>query len=1838
MSEPYNDNDIAIIGLAGRFPGALDVTTFWQNVRDGVESVTTFNDEELLERGVPQSLLENPSYVKSGAVLDDMELFDAAFFGFSPKDAAIMDPQHRHFLEVAWTALEQAGYDPGKSDAAVGVFAGSGHNAYLPYNLLSNPELLDTVGFFLLRHTGNDKDFLTTRVSYELNLTGPSVNVQTACSTSLVATHLACQSLLNGECDMALAGGVTVELPHRVGYLYKEGEVTSPDGRCRPFDAEAGGTFFGSGAGVVVLKRANDAVSDGDYVHAVIRATAVNNDGSGKVSYLAPSVDAQAAAVAEALALADIDPETVTYVEAHGTATPLGDPIEVAALTQAFATGSYQTEQQFCALGSVKGNIGHLDTAAGVAGLIKTVEALKHKALPPSLHFERPNPALNLEESPFYVNAELREWATDGVPRRAGVTSLGVGGTNAHVILEEARVRPPSGPARRWQLLPLSARTPEALEQATTNLATFLETNPDANLADIAYTLQTGRRAFEQRRVIVSQSVGNAAATLHARDITRTYSQQASGTRSVAFMFAGGGAQYPNMGAGLYEQEPVYRNIIDRCLELLGTELGGELRHLLSPNSDIDLDESTKTLARPSRALPALFVTQVAQAALWRSWGVEPEALIGHSMGEYTAAYLAGVFSLEDALAVVTERGRLFEQVAEGGMLSVLLSADELTPLLGEDLSIAAVNAPSLCVVSGPKAMLTDLELTLSERGVDFQRVHIGVAAHSAMLEPILGAFENFLQEVMFSEPRLPFISNLTGGWADPAEVVTPAYWVKHLRHTVRFAEGLGTLLAEGDYALLEVGPGKTLASLAHLHPDQGDALALTSLRHPKEKVSDLAFMLTSLGRLWLGGVQVDWNTFYAEEKRQRVPLPTYPFERQRYWIEPGERVALPGRTAKNERRALEDWFSQPVWKPSALPVAEKLEGTVVVFMDELGLGEALVDALAGRRKVVQVGAGQDFAQTDVGYTLNPGDAGHYERLVEALARTPVTQLVHLWNVTESVAGDNTQNLNAGLDRSFYSLLFLGQVLGTLDKALGLTVVSNNVQQVAGESVTPHKAALLGPCKVIPQELPKVQCRSVDIVLPEQARLRKNLAASLVAEMFAGNEPVVAYRAGQRFIPDYEPVSLPEPAATSLKQGGAYLITGGLGGIGFVLAEHLLSTLNAKVVLLGRTRLPEREAWDGWLAERSADDPVSQRLRKLRALESLGGEVLALTADITRQNEVRGALEQAKNHFGTLNGVFHTAGVIDDGLIGLKSKTEAAAVLAPKVQGTLVLDRVLETEHLDFFLLFSSTSALLGLEGQVDYTAANAFLDAYARYKYAKDGTPTCALNWGAWQRVGMAARLAGAEVLPEILPKGEPSSFPHFDAQRQVQGVSEYTRTLSPQRDWLLGEHRTTAGVALLPGTAYLSFAHAAFSANTALFKPTDFRPTAFRPAELRDVVFLQPFTVADHAEKALQVRLEPTADLEELEITLSSESVPQEREHVRGRIAPLDAAPPPYPIKEVLKRCPRRVDVAGTADHKHMAFGDRWKNVRTVHYGEGEAVVSLDLPETFVQDLNAYPLHPALLDMATGKAQALIPEFNPKQDFYVPISYARVQVYASLPPTFYSHVRLSDGATTTSKTVSFDVTLTDSEGKTLLNIERFTMKQVGAHVFDTLAEVSEVGGLRKGQREMARLGIRPDEGLRALERVLAAPRHPQLIVSPQDFRALIQSRTPDPFTETEAAETPVLAQARPNLATAYVAPQTETEEAVAAVWQDVLGIAQVGVHDNFFELGGHSLLLTQVVTRVRKKLERNLTLALAFEQPTIAGMLESLNTPDSQETPAVRQVTRVARSAYRIKPSELE
>jgi phthiocerol/phenolphthiocerol synthesis type-I polyketide synthase E len=905
MSEPKvarHGTEIAIVGMAGRFPGAPDLETFWRHLRDGVESITFFSPEELIAAGVSPETIAQPGYVRAAARLADVDRFDAPFFDLTPREAETMDPQHRVFLECAWQALENAGYDPDRCRGLIGLYAGVNTNMYV-FGLTANPSVMAAVSPIQLE-IGNEKDHLATLASYKLNLCGPSVTVQTGCSTSLVAVHLAVQSLLGFESDLALAGGVSIAIPEGRGYLYQEGGVASPDGHCRAFDAEARGTVVGSGAGLVVLKRLDEALADGDCIHAVIRGSAVNNDGARKVGYTAPSVAGQAQVIEQALAMARLSAAEISYVEAHGTGTVLGDPIEMAALKRAFLSAAGR--EGSCAVGSVKTNVGHLNTAAGAAGLLKTVLMLENRQLVPSLHFERLNPAIDLAGSPFFVNTALREWRG---PRRAGVSSFSIGGTNAHVILEEAPRVEAGGEARPWQLLVLSARTSGALDRVAAGLSRELRRRPDLPIAEVAYTLQVGRKAFEHRRTLVCRTGEEAVRRLEEPGAESAPPPRTGGHRPVAFLFPGQGSQFPRMALPLYRAEPVFRREVDRCAEILEPWLGRDPRGLLFPEDE----PATDALGETAWAQPALFVVELALARLWMEWGIRPEVMLGHSLGEYVAACLAGVFSLEDALALVVLRGRLMQELPPGAMLAVALAEEEIAPRLGPGLALAAVNGPASCVVSGSPEAVAGLRTLLERDDVACRLLPVTRAFHSPMMEPVARRFVDEVAKRPRNLPRLPWMSNLTGARIREDEAVDPEYWGRQLRETVRFSPALEALLGEPDLVLLEVGPGEVLTRLARRHPGCApDRVVLSSIGGKEAAGREEEVLATSLGRLWTAGAAVDWEGVHAGWRRRRVPLPTYPFEDRRYWLDAGGQASPPPPAPRSDGRILADSQSSP--------------------------------------------------------------------------------------------------------------------------------------------------------------------------------------------------------------------------------------------------------------------------------------------------------------------------------------------------------------------------------------------------------------------------------------------------------------------------------------------------------------------------------------------------------------------------------------------------------------------------------------------------------------------------------------------------------------------------------------------------------------------------------------------------------------------------------------------------------------------------------------------------------------------------------------------------------------
>jgi amino acid adenylation domain-containing protein len=1337
------DRSVAIIGMQGRFPKAADLEQFWRNLRDGVEAVSFFSEEEMLARGVDLKRLRDPAYVRATAALEDSEWFDAAFFGFSPREAEIMDPQHRLFLECAWEAMEDAGYDPEQQSGAIGVFAGVSMNRYW-LNLSANPELMATQGGFPVL-LGNDKDFLATRVSYKLNLRGPSINVQTACSTSLVAVHLACQSLLGGECDMALAGGVSVNARQGLGYLYTGEGIASPDGHCRAFDVDAQGTLSGNGLGIVVLKRLEDALAEGDSVRAIIRGSAINNDGSLKVSYMAPSVEGQANVIAEALSLAGVDPASVTCVEAHGTGTELGDLIEISALTEAFRLSTRNCG--FCAIGSVKTNIGHLDAASGIAGLIKTVLSLQHGEVPPSLNLRQPNPRIDFANSPFYVNTQLASWPASDMPRRAGVSSFGAGGTNAHVVLEEAPAADPSSPAGPWQLLVLSAATASALEACTDQLAAHVATHPEANLADVAWTCQVGRRRLAHRRILVCRDTADAARALRDRDPARCFLNIEERTdRPVTFLFPGLGDQHLDMARGLYETEPTFRAEVDQSCDILTRSLGVDLREILYPERQVaageaegeprvDLrrllgrgsvpsEDAARRLDRTLFAQPAVFVIEHALARLWMEWGVKPAAMIGYSLGEYTAACLAGVFSLEDALWLVAERARLIDELPSGAMLAIPLPESEVLPWLRPCLSVAAVNTPQMCVVAGPESAVSELENELAARDIVSRRLRTSHAFHSRLMEPISERLAERVRLLDLKPPRIPYLSNVTGTWITAREATDPRYWARHLCQTVQFADALRELFRESDRLVLEVGPGQALSVLARQHPERhDDQIVLSSLRDEFDPQPDAAALRTTLGRLWLAGARVNWSGYARHERRRRIPLPTYPFERQRFWVEPEVRKTLPARRATGKKADLADWFYTPVWRlapPPAAPRQHDIGSSVpwLVFLDTGDIGARLVERLRGQgEEVVTVAAGKEANEGADGiFTIDPRQARDYVTLVRRLLRKGriPRRVVHLWTLTPEAPSSCEDTQFAG----FYSLIFLTRALASegITDPLEITVLSNGLQSVDGrEPLHPEKSTLLGALKVIPQEYRHVACRSIDLdTLAPGSRQEEFLLDDLVAELrLPPTEPVMAYRRGCRWMQGIEPLRLTAPRGADriLRQRGVYVITGGLGRLGHTLASSFAESVAARLVLVSRSMSPDRE-------------------EKIRGLEEQGAEVLAIAADVADRAQMEAAIRAAQQRFGEIHGVLHLAGVIERMMIEETDPIRSQRIFRPKVKALPILEEVVKGLDLDFCVLFSSIATTLGGLGYASYTAANAYADAFVYHHNRGSGIPWMSLGW----------------------------------------------------------------------------------------------------------------------------------------------------------------------------------------------------------------------------------------------------------------------------------------------------------------------------------------------------------------------------------------------------------------------------------------------------------------------------------------------------------------------------
>jgi non-ribosomal peptide synthase protein (TIGR01720 family) len=1344
-NDDYDDinNDIAIIGMAGRFPMADNIDEFWTNLVSSQNCIKRFTLEELEKLGVSQAVLANPNFVPAGGYISDQDKFDAHFFEMNPREAATLDPQHRFALEVAWQTLEHAGYTPESVNGSVGVFAGVNMSTYFIFNLLGS-DAGESVFDALATQISVDKDMFASRISYKLNLNGPSIALGTACSTSLVCIHLACQSLLNGESKMALAGGSNITTPNTTGHIYHAGGFSSPDGYCRAFDAKGQGTVGGAGTSFVLLKRLDDALADNDTVYAVIKGSAINNDGSEKIGYTAPSITGQTNIIAEAQAVAGVEPESIRFIEAHGTGTELGDPIEFTALTRAFRL---QTDKKnFCGIGSVKTNIGHLGVTAGVASVIKAALSLKHKVIPESLNYETPNPKLDIENSPFYVVNKLERIEPGEYPARAGISSLGIGGTNAHIVMEE----PPqaeSSESRAWQLLMLSAKTPSALDKMTENLSSYMAKTSDEHIADVAYTLQVGRKGFGFRRafVVSADKLGRIASNIApAKGFT---SKKPEKQKKIVFMFPGGGTQYVNMARDLYEQEPLFKQTLDSCAALFKRKMDLNLIDLIYPD-DARIEQNTAILQRPKNFFAALFAVEYSLAKLWMSWGVKPDAMIGHSMGEYTAACIAEVFTLEQAVDLICFRGSLFEKIEKGSMFSVTLPAEQVQTMLIDGVSMATINDPGRCVVAGRHEPMQAFGKLLEDKQIEYQKLQIDTAGHSPMIDPLLPEFGQFLSGVKFGKATIPFISNMSGGWAEQSEISTANYWKNHLRQTVRFSDGVATLLKDDNTIFLEMGPGNALCSFVRAQlPEKSEAVLLNTVRHIKEEKNDQSHLLETMGKLWIAGVDIDWKAFYAEEKRKRIGLPGYAFDRKRYWIEARKDTAHAG-----AKLPVADWLWQPVWrldesKPAKDTIADP--GPVLVLIDDRGYGESIATQLRGQgTRVVSVVHAPKFKEIDQDhFEINSGNGDDYLELLQRLAAAnalPKT-ILHGWNLSSAAEQEQLRN-NLHLSFVYLAKALDASSNGAMINIIGMT---NQREAILGsDHVNPEQALITGPANVIPYEYPNIRFVTIDInadgLKPEDftQQVLNELAILTAQSGTAAVNTSVAFRNNMRFVKDFAPLATDANAKqhVDIKQNGVYIITGGLGGVGMVHAQAL-AAYKTRLFLLQRGAFPPEDKWTSLLSDASTDALLKEQIKGIKALQALGATVAVVQADVTDAAQLAAAIEQIRKQSGTINGLVHCAGYGEFVTVKETSKNIIDAVLAPKVNGTDNLLQALKNDKLDFVLLCSSMSVATTGYGLVGYVSACAYLDAIAHAHRDDPTTHYLSINWDVWSTPQQTAK-----------------------------------------------------------------------------------------------------------------------------------------------------------------------------------------------------------------------------------------------------------------------------------------------------------------------------------------------------------------------------------------------------------------------------------------------------------------------------------------------------------------
>ncbi|GAA0743735.1 SDR family NAD(P)-dependent oxidoreductase [Dactylosporangium roseum] len=1760
---------IAIVGMAGRFPGSDDLEQFWANLAGGRDCLTDLDDEELLRYHERPERIAHPEYVRRRPVLAGSDAFDAELFGMTPREAELRDPQYRLMLEVVHSTLEHAGYDPGRYPGDIGLFAATNVNRYRYDYVEQNPELIDIVGYSAV-DIANNADYMSTFVSYKLDLRGVSATVLTACSSSLVAIHLACTAIRAGDCDMAIAGGVDVEFPYHRGYVPLHGGLRATDGTVRSFAADASGTNFGDGVGAVLLKPLEAARRDGDTVYAVVLGSAVNNDGSRKVGYSAPSVSGQSDCVRRALRAAGVGPADISYVEAHGTATRVGDPIELAGLIDAFrASATGPLAAQYCAVGSVKSNVGHLGQAAGVAGVIKTVLALCHEQLPPSVNAAEPSPEIGWAGSPFFLSTELRDWpAEPGRPRRAGVSSFGIGGTNAHIVLQEAPAAPTTEPPRRpVEVLTWSAMNAEAEEQLRARLAGHFAGPAGDELPHAAYTLRAGRKVRPVRAALVARDGADAARALRDGDRVR----RGDGVvRETAFAFPGQGSQYPGMYRRLYDDEPLFRDGCEAGFEVLRPLLGHDLRGAW-------LDEAgAAALEETGVAQPLLYVVEYTLAHCLMHWGVLPDVVLGHSLGELVAGAVAGVFGFEDGLRAVAWRARSMQDMPRGRMLAVTADPPDVEELLAGDVCLAAVNGPRQVVLSGPTEAIDAVAAELGRRRVRHRVLATSHAFHSPSMARAAERFEAELTALTLHAPEVPMLSAATGAAVGPDEATSPAFWARQLVQPVDFDTAAGKLFARGPGNVVESGPGSTLTALLRGRSDaRASRSRCLTTNGPDD---DPAALPDTLARLWVDGLPV--RAWSDERGYRRVAVPGYPYQRRRYWIEvapellparpqPAEAAApaapaAPAEPAGTRRRTAELRWVRAATAASrpATPHGDALLLAAADTPDARSAQAAL--QRAGYRTRLVVDRRRGTATTTA---IDPTDPDDWRAELDAVASRG-SGTVLLAHATTLDAPDGVtaatleEQLARGLDALHGALAAAAGLQRRLRRPVRVVVLGRHTVDVTGgEPVNPATAALHGLLASAAREHPAVGCKLVDV----GARAAEPAVADAIARE---DGPLVAVRGAARWLPRLAPATRLE-AGPALREGGTYLITGGLGGVGLVLARALADTgLRPRIALLGRTAPQERPD--------RADVEVG-----LAAIADAGAEIAVFTGDVADAGRLAAVADAVEARFGPISGVVHAAGIAGGGLLERRGRDDVRAVLRPKAGGALALDEVFARRApLDFLLLCSSVAGLTGMYGSADYAAANAFLDAYSLTR-STARRRTLSVQWPGWSGVGMLAR---SPVAQAILAAGPSASAPSADTSADPDVTLE--AVLEPGRDWQFDEH-VFEGVPVLPGTSLLQL-----MVRGALAGGADW------PLDLRDVVFLAP--LVGEGPQRIRVRVRTVGTGERIIL----QSRPARGEGPWTEIATATRFPAEAPdviadLDALTARLPQELDgeKAGWID-----FGPRWR-VLTGSWGDAsERLARLVLPDSFATDLPAHPVHPALLDVAGGVLHG--PQ---EHGAHAPFLYRRVLLAAPLPADVHVHARFAAQQRAGRAAVDFD--LYDSgSGCLVLRAEGYVMRPVERPAFGART-ASPASTAPAAQPEHGAL-LSPDEGAEVFLELLRTAAAPVVLVDlGSDPLGIAWIDRPDAEPAPEPARPATVTH--PALsAPAAPAPAAGRDVAVEllALWSAALGVTDIDPAGDFFELGGNSLAAVQLISRINAHFGIDLGAGSLFDHSSLNALSKEI------------------------------